>query len=82
VTELADIIVAGVNAGALVVVALLTNRARQHSKAAREQVQNTHSTNLRDDLDGVHRVLVSVVDRLDRLERRRRRPLFTRNRED
>jgi hypothetical protein len=78
-SELVDIIVAGVNAGALVLVALVSNRARQHSKAARQQVQNSHSTNLRDDLDGVHAVLDDVVVRLERIEvaqPRRRRRLF------
>jgi hypothetical protein len=31
--------------------AVVQDRTRRHAKATREQVQNTHETNLRDDLD-------------------------------
>lgn len=33
--------------------AVLANRGRQHAKAARVQVENDHSTNLRDDQDSI-----------------------------
>ena len=35
---------------------------RRDAKATREQVQNSHSTNLRDDLDDVRRNLALVLD--------------------
>lgn len=59
----------------LVLVALITagfgylgiiqDRTRRHAKATREQVQNTHSTNLRDDLD---QFKASVDHRFTRIE--------------
>ena len=58
-----EVLVAIIGGLALVVVAAISERTRQHAKAAREQVQNSHNVNLRDDLD-------RRFDRLDaRLER-------------
>jgi len=59
-------IVAVITTIGLVVVALISNRSRQHAKAAREQVENAHSTNLREELDERHG---ENVDRLDSINR-------------
>lgn len=53
-----------IGGAALVVVALISNRTRQHAKATREQVQNSHSTNLREEMDSRH---VETNGKLDRL---------------
>lgn len=37
-----------------IVAAVLANRGRQHARAARIQVENDHTTNLRDDQDEKH----------------------------
>lgn len=37
----------------IVLAAVLANSARRHARAARTQVENGHSTNLRDDIDGI-----------------------------
>ncbi|MEX1655506.1 DUF2746 domain-containing protein [Streptomyces pseudovenezuelae] len=65
--------VALVGAGGTVIVALVgavvellrrqagaINEVREHAQEARDQVANTHSTNLRDDLDAV----ASAIDRV------------------
>jgi hypothetical protein len=78
-----EVLVAFVGAVGLVAAAL-ANRGRQHAKAAREQVQNSHATNLRDDIDHVKRqnedILAVLTDhsaRIHRIEHRpRRRGLF------
>lgn len=57
-------ITSSLSAVALVMVALISNRTRQHAKAAREQVANSHSTNLREELDDRH---VETNAKLDRL---------------
>ncbi|WP_157001419.1 DUF2746 domain-containing protein [Agromyces laixinhei] len=49
-----EILVAIVGAAGIVLVALISNRGRQHAKAARDQVQNSHSTNLREEMDERH----------------------------
>lgn len=59
-----EVLVALVGAVGLVVVALISNRGRQHAKAAREQVQNSHQTNLRDELDTRHGENVEKLDGL------------------
>jgi C4-dicarboxylate-specific signal transduction histidine kinase len=84
---MAEILVAGITALGLIIVAAVGERTRQHAKATREQVQNSHTTNLRDDIDRIHFALdrlADVPDRLARLERAhhrgcRRRGIFTRN---
>lgn len=42
-----EILVAIIGAAGLVAVAIIANRTRQHAKAARDQVENDHATNLR-----------------------------------
>lgn len=59
-----SVVVAIVTTIGLIVVAVISNRTRQHAKAARDQVQNSHSTNLRDELDTRH---VENVGKLDDL---------------
>jgi hypothetical protein len=39
---------------------------QKDTKASREQVENSHNTNLRDDLDGRHGEVMRVLDRLYR----------------
>lgn len=58
------VVVAIVTTVGLVVVAIISNRTRQHAKAARDQVQNSHSTNLRDELDNRHEENVGKLDDL------------------
>lgn len=74
--------VAGVNALGLILVAVVGSSARSHAKAAGEdaraarvQVENTHSTNLRDDLDEVARKVDWLID-VYQSEFPRRRRLF------
>lgn len=81
---MAEILVAGITALGLIIVAAVGERTRQHAKATREQVQNSHSTNLRDDLDDIKDALTALGERLARLERAhhrgcRRRGIFARN---
>jgi hypothetical protein len=52
--SIAAISVAAVNSVGLIVVAFIANRGRQHAKAAREEVQNDHSTNMRVEMDDRH----------------------------
>lgn len=48
------IVVATIGAIAAVISTFLANRGRQHAKAARTQVENNHSTNLREEGDERH----------------------------
>ena len=57
-------ITSSLSAVALVLVALISNRTRQHAKAAREQVANSHSTNLREEMDERHEETNAKLDRL------------------
>jgi hypothetical protein len=73
-----EVLVAIVTTGGLVITALLANRGRQHTKATRDQVQNSHATNLRDDFDAMKRQNETIIAKLDahehrlvRMERRR-----------
>lgn len=52
--EIAQLSVAIVALVATVAAAWLANRGRLHAKEARDQVQNDHKTNLRDELDKRH----------------------------
>lgn len=65
-----EVLVAAVTAAGLLAVALISNRGRQHAKATREQVQNAHPTNLRDDIDHLKDQNDQILDRLDGHERR------------
>ena len=52
-----------VTTAGLIVVALIANRSRQHAKAARTQVENDHTTNLRVEGDDRHlEILESLKD--------------------
>ncbi|WP_157156266.1 DUF2746 domain-containing protein [Diaminobutyricimonas sp. LJ205] len=72
-----EIIVATIAALGGVTAAFIANRGRQHAKAARAQVENSHSTNLREEADERHdenrRLLMHLVrtsdDQAGRLER-------------
>lgn len=46
---------------------LISNRGRQHAKAARAQVENSHELNLRDDIDEKHDANVSRLEQIDGL---------------
>lgn len=59
-----EILVALVSAVGLVVVALISNRTRQHAKAARAQVENSHDTNLREEADERHKQNVELLNAL------------------
>lgn len=59
------IIIAALIAGGFGYLGVAQERTRRHAKAAREQVQNTHETNLRDDLDDLKE---DVNHRFTRLE--------------
>jgi hypothetical protein len=78
-----EVLVAIVTTGGLVVTALLANRGRQHAKAI--QVQNSHSTNLREDLDLMRGQLSRIEatttaheQRLARIEKHKRQGWFRR----
>ena len=58
-----EVLVALVGAVGLVGAAL-ANRGRQHAKAAREQVQNSHGPNLREELDERHAENVAKLNKL------------------
>ena len=83
---MADVLVAVISAAGLLAVALVANRGRQHAKAARQQVQNSHETNLRDDFDEMKAKIDTLIElsvaheeRLTRIEGRPRiRRIFTR----
>lgn len=67
-----DVWIALISTLGLIVVAvigngLLANRSRQHAKAAREQVENSHDTNLRDDIDTKHESNVKRLREIDNL---------------
>jgi hypothetical protein len=82
-----EILVAGITTLGLILVAVITNRTRQHAKATREQVENSHETNLRHDLDDHGRKIDSLAARFERFveiyeaehpPHRRRRRLYER----
>lgn len=60
-----SIIAAIVAAAGIVIVAML-NRTRQHAKVAADQTQNSHKSNLRDDLDLKFEGLEGLVKALAR----------------
>lgn len=73
-----EVLVTSITAAATVVVAVIANRGRQHAKAgreaaedAREQVQNSHKSNLRDDLDALSRKVDDLAETVHRYHRRR-----------
>lgn len=49
-----DAVLTALIASVTTVIVALLNRTRQHAKAAREQVENNHSTNLREESDERH----------------------------
>lgn len=59
-----EVLVAMVGAIGLVLVALISNRGRQHAKAAREQVQNGHQANMREEMDERHAQNTAKLDEL------------------
>lgn len=61
---LVAIMVAAITGIPGIAAAVLANRGRQHARATRVQVENDHSTNLRDDLD---KSKVSADDANDKL---------------
>jgi hypothetical protein len=60
--EIAMLAVACVGLLGTIVTVWFSRSAKQNAEAAKEQVQNSHGTNLRDDLDGIK----AMVDGLDR----------------
>lgn len=52
--EVAQIVAAVVAAVGIVIVAVITTRTRQHTRQIRDQVENHHNTNLREELDSRH----------------------------
>lgn len=58
-TFFGGIIVAGLG-----LIAALANRTRQHAKASRNQVENDHSTNLREEQDTRHRESMAAIREL------------------
>lgn len=52
--EVAQIVAAVVAAVGVVIVAIITTRVRRDTRASREQLENSHSTNLREELDERH----------------------------
>lgn len=56
-----EILVAIIGGAGLVGVALISNRTRQHAKATRAQVENDHTTNLREEADQRHHELLAEL---------------------
>lgn len=56
-----EIWIALIAAGASVVAAMIANRGRQHSKAARTQVENSHTSNLREESDDRHAEIMGAI---------------------
>lgn len=69
-----EVLVALLGAVGLLATGLLANRGRQHAKAARDQVENHHNTNLREEGDERHAenkaLLETVLTRVDDLGER------------
>lgn len=63
---LALILVAGINTLGLVLVAVIGLRTKRDTKELREQVQNSHETNLRDELDERHESNATILKRIAR----------------
>lgn len=63
IAQIGAVAVAVVTVIGLIAVAIL-NRTRQHAKAVRYQVENDHSTNLRDDADKYHGETAAKLDAL------------------
>jgi len=61
---MSDVLVALIGAAGLIAVALIANRGRQHAKAARNQVENNHKTNLREEFDERHHENAEKLDAL------------------
>lgn len=61
IAQLGAIGVAVVTAIGLIIVAIV-NRTRQHTKAVRDQVENDHPTNFRDEQDHRHLEVVTKFD--------------------
>lgn len=59
-----EVLVAIIGGAGLIAVALISNRTRQHAKATRAQVENDHTTNLREEGDDRHRELVHRLEGL------------------
>lgn len=53
-SEVAQIVASIVAAVGIIIVAILTTRTRRDARASREQLENNHSTNLREELDKRH----------------------------
>lgn len=60
-----EVLVAIIGGIGMVTTALLANRGRQHAKATREQVENHHDTNMRDEGDQRHNQNVKTLARLE-----------------
>lgn len=69
-----EILVALIGSVGLITVGLLANRGRQHAKAARDQVENHHNTNLREEADDRHAenkaLLENVLERVSGVDDR------------
>lgn len=68
--EIAMVAAQIVTAVGLIVVAIITNRGRQHSQVVRAQVENEHKTaknpNLRDDIDDFRTVVLDKIEHVAR----------------
>jgi hypothetical protein len=68
--EIAMVAAQIVTAIGLIVVAIITNRSRQHSQVVRAQVENEHKNaknpNLRDDIDDFRTVILEKVEHVAR----------------
>lgn len=53
-SEVAQIVASVVAAVGIIIVAILGTRVRRDTRASREQLENNHSTNLREELDERH----------------------------
>lgn len=58
------VLVAIIAAVPAVLAIIVSNRGRQHAKAAREQVENNHSTNMREEFDERHYENARKLDQL------------------
>lgn len=80
-SEVAVAIIAALQAIMLPIIGVVVSRISKTTKAAQEtakdarivrsQVQNTHSINLRDDIDAKHRDMLNMINRLEERVRTR-----------
>lgn len=66
-SEATAVVLAAIITGGFGVIIAYVGRVEKHAKAAVDQVKNSHTTNLRDDMDAMHADIRGVLDRQTRV---------------